>query len=303
MKQPDLSALLVCFRSQKYLGNCVRSLKKAAEKTDLSLEIIIVINDRHKKGYDSIKGAKIFHDGINHGYAEGINHGARLAKGKWLLIANPDTETDPAAFRGLKKHFPDNHTAIVGPKIINPVNKLQLSVNFEPSLWNIFLEQSFLYKLLPVLPQSKANPALYNQTHGVEAVEGTYFAVRKDVFQKTGGMDKRFFLYFEDLDLCRRVRKSGYRIIFDHEILVFHHSKKSSGGVTDGSYYIRSLYIYLRKYHGKTYAITAIRLLYLGSLLRLFFWKIRRGKSENQKTVYLKRVIDEFRKTGLEIKL
>src|SRR3989344_267886 len=162
MRKPDLSALLVCFRSQKYLGNCVRSLKKAAEKTDLSLEIIIVINDRHKKGYDSIKGAKIFHDGIN--------HGARLAKGKWLLIANPDTETDPAAFRGLKKHFPDNHTAIVGPKIINPVNKLQLSVNFEPSLWNIFLEQSFLYKLLPVLPQSKANPVLYSQTQRVEAV-------------------------------------------------------------------------------------------------------------------------------------
>ena len=297
MRKPDLSAVLVCFRSQKYLGNCARSLKKSAEKADLSLEIIIVINDGHKKGYDSIKGARIFHDGINHGYAEGINLGTKLASGKWLVIVNPDTETDPAAFRGLKKYFPDKHTAIVGPKIINPGNKLQLSVNFEPSLWNIFLEQSFLYKLLPFLPQSKANPVLYSQTQRVEAVEGTYFAVRKDVFHKIGGMDNRFFLYFEDLDLCRRVRKSGYRIIFDPEILVFHYGKKSSGGVTDGAYYLRSLYKYLRKYHGKTYAITAIRLLYLGSLLRLFFWKIRRGRSGNRKMVYLKKVINEFHGT------
>jgi len=84
MRKPDLSAVLVCFRSQKYLGNCARSLKKSAEKADLSLEIIIVINDGHKKGYDSIKGARIFHDGINHGYAEGINLGTKLASGKWL---------------------------------------------------------------------------------------------------------------------------------------------------------------------------------------------------------------------------
>src|SRR3989344_3823438 len=243
MRKPDLSAVLVCFRSQKYLGNCARSLKKSAEKADLSLEIIIVINDGHKKGYDSIKGARIFHDGINHG------------------------------------------------------NKLQLSVNFEPSLWNIFLEQSFLYKLLPFLPQSKANPVLYSQTQRVEAVEGTYFAVRKDVFHKIGGMDNRFFLYFEDLDLCRRVRKSGYRIIFDPEILVFHYGKKISGGVTDGAYYLRSLYKYLRKYHNEIYAKTGIRMLYLGSLLRLFFWKIRRGRSGNRKMVYLKKVINEFHGT------
>lgn len=297
MKQPDLSAILVLYKSQKEVGNCITSLKKATGNAGLSLEIIIVINDRIKENYRFIKGAKIFHNGVNHGYAEGINLGAGLAEGKWLLIANPDTETDPAAFRGLKKHFPDKHTAIVGPKIINPGNKLQLSVNFEPSLWNIFLEQSFLYKLLPFLPQSKANPATYRQIHGVEAIEGTYFAVKRDVFQKTGGMDKRFFLYFEDLDLCRRVRKSGYGIIFDPEILVFHYSKKSSGGATDGGAYLRSLYRYLRTYHNKTYAKSGIWLLYLGSLLRLFFWKIRRGKSGNRKMEYLMKVIEEYHRT------
>src|SRR3989338_8825767 len=172
MPKPDLSAILVLYQSQKYVGSCVNSLKKAAEIAELTLEFIFVFNDRNKKGYDSIRGAKIFHDSINHGYAEGINLGVKLARGKWLLIANPDTETDPAAFRRLKKYFQDKHTAIVGPKIINPGNKLQLSVNFEPSLGNIFLEQSFLYKLLPFLPLSIAIRVLYIHTQGVDAVEG-----------------------------------------------------------------------------------------------------------------------------------
>ena len=103
MPKPDLSAILVLYQSQKYVGSCVNSLKKAAEIAELTLEFIFVFNDRNKKGYDSIRGAKIFHDSINHGYAEGINLGVKLARGKWLLIANPDTETDPAAFRRLKK--------------------------------------------------------------------------------------------------------------------------------------------------------------------------------------------------------
>lgn len=292
MKKIDLSAIIVAFNSQKTISKCIDSLQISAKTAKLTLEIIVVINDNLNYQFLPKSVIKV-KSGKNTGYAQGINLGAKKAQGEYLIIANPDTVTSPHALKELITVFKNKKTGVAGPKIINPDGKTQLSVNFEPNLWNIFLEQSYLYKILPLLPQSKTNPQLYDKIHQVEAVEGTYFVIKKNIFQQLKGMDEKFFLYFEDLDLQRRVRDRGYKIIYQPKSRIFHYGQVSSGGYTQGNFYLKSCYLYLRKYHSLNYAFLGTALFYLGCLGRLFFWQIF-NKGNKNKIIFLRGAVRQF---------
>lgn len=264
----------------------------ATKRANLRIEIIVVLNDN--LSYQSLPESVIrIKSGKNPGYAAGINLGAKKAKGEFLLFTNPDTETYPDAIKSLISVLKNKTVGIAGPKILNPDGKIQLSVNFEPNLWNIFLEQSYLYKILPFLPQSKANPQLYDKIQQVEAVEGTYFIIRQNLFHQLKGMDEKFFLYFEDLDLQRRTRDRGYKIIYQPESRIFHHGQVSSGGYTKGNFYLKSFKLYLEKYHGLIYVFLATALFYLGCLGRLFFWQIFK-KGNINKIIFLRGTVRQF---------
>lgn len=275
MLKPFLTVIVVCYKSNKYLPKCISSLKKAAKRANLSSEIILVINDRQKRKYYHIQGVKKINYDTNLGYARGINEGAKKAWGKWLLIANPDTVTNLNALVKLRKYLKDKKIAVIGPKIINPGNNLQLTINYDPSLWNVFLEQSYLYKLYPLLPGSKANPILYSCAGKVEAIEGTYFLIRRDIFDKIGRMDERFFLYYEDMDICKRIRNAGFNVIFEPESKIIHFQSKSSEGITVTDQYVKSLKKYFLKYHSKLYTESVLILLLTGSFFRKYFWEFK----------------------------
>lgn len=301
--RPLVTAIIVVYKSEKYINRCIDSLVVSAKYAKILLEIIVVVNDIENKNYIFPQNIRLVKAKHNLGYAKGLNEGAKIAKGKWLLILNPDTITREDALKYLFIHFQSHSTAIVAPLIQNPNKEIQLTLNGEPTLWNEFLERSYLYKIFPfIFKNQKSNKNLYHYSHLVNAVEGTYFAVCHTVFKRVGGFDERFFMYFEDMDLCKRITDSGYKIIFEPKAKILHAGQHSSKGVMIGRIYTESLYKYLIRYNSRYYALSVMSILIIGSYLRLIYWKIRVGLSSDKKETnfginkikFLKNIIVKF---------
>lgn len=297
-----ISVIIVAYRSEKYINPCIDSIRASARYANLQLEVIVVINDSKNKLYKLPKGVKVKRSLKNIGYAAGINTGAKYARGEWLLVANPDTVTDKKALFYLSRHFKNKKIAIVGPKIIHPDGSVQLTINKLPSLWQVFLEQSYLYKIYPFSRLSpKAYLRQYTYTHEVEALEGTYLLIRKKYFDAVGGMDERFFLYFEDMDLCKRLNVKGLIILFEPNMQIKHTQSLSSEGSMIAKNYAQSILRFFLKYYSKLNANNAVNLLILGSIFRSNFWIIKRkflrDKGLLKKTILMEKYYNQLTKT------
>ena len=270
-----ISAILVAYNSHKCINKCILSIQKAAEYANIFLETIVVINDKSKRGYKFPSDVKVISNKKNYGYAKGINIGAEKAKGEWLLIANPDTITDKKALYYLLKNDHDRKIAIIGPKIYLSDGSIQFTINKFPSLYTVLLEQSYLYKITPfkyLLP--KANLINYSSSHHVEALEGTYFLIRKKYFEEINNMDERFYMYFEDMDLCKRINDNGNKILFESKAKINHSKSVSSGGTILAEEYVKSFRKYFLKYYSQFYTKICLYLLFLGSFYRKYYWLI-----------------------------
>jgi len=286
--KPFISAIIVAYRSDKYINPCIASIITSARFAQLPLEVIVVINDPKNISYRLPKIAKVIKSKKNIGYAAGVNAGAKRARGEWLLVANPDTVTDEKALLYMSQHFNDKNVAVVGPKIFLLDGSIQLTINKLPSLWQVFLEQSYLYKIFPFSKLTpKADMRQYAYTHEVEALEGTYLLIQKKYFDLLGGMDERFFLYYEDMDFCKKINGVNFRILFEPRAIIIHKQHRSSQGYIVGKYYVRSLRLYIKKYSNFVYTFIFMTIFYCGSLLRLLGWSILRyilGKSSTNET-------------------
>lgn len=274
MSKLYVSAIIVAYWSEEYINECITSLHQSARYAHVPLEVIIVINDKDNRKY-KLPLCKIIKNPSNFGFAKAANIGARFTVGNWLLLLNPDTITRLSAIKYLVKHCNNNNIAVIAPKILNGDGSLQHNIDIEPTLWNIFLEQSYLYKILPqIFRLPLTDNSLYLKAHFVDAISGSFMLVRKEVFERIGGLDERFFMYQEDLDLCKKIRIKNYKIIFQPHAEIIHFNHQSNSGFKVGSFYFDSYYAYFRKYRSQIYTFVCISLILMGSLVRLLYWKM-----------------------------
>ena len=210
-------------------------------------------------------------------------------KNKWVLLLCPDVELDENSLKILIKETTDR-IGIIAPRIL--INKrTQETILPIPSFWQIFLEQSFLYRLLPsIFRSSFSDKELYQRKQKVSAVAAICWLFQKKAYSLAGGFDERFFLYFEDADLCRRIIRTGFEIIYIPRATAYHFPHSSTGGQTDGRLYIKSLRTILRKYHNLLYTQISLLIFAFGSAIRLLAWSVRRNPS---KIKFLKEAIRE----------
>lgn len=302
MIKPFISAIIVAYRSEKYINNCINSLRESANHAKIPLEVMVAINDENDKKY-YLQNCKVIKNPINLGFAKAANLGAKSAVGELLLFLNPDTYTSKTAIQELLKHCKEYKTGVIIPKILNKNRSLQYNILCEPTLWDVFLEQSYLYKIFPkIFHHPQADKSLYLTPRSVEAASGSFIMIKKAPFKAAGGFDERFFMYYEDVDLCKRIKKLGYRIIYEPKAKIIHLLHKSSERGTAGNLYFKSLKTYLLKYHSILYTYIALIMIILGCLLRLFYWKIRilfiqdedKTHFGENKIIYCKEVIYQF---------
>lgn len=229
-----LDIIIVNYRSYDELSRCLTALdsgRSAVQKT-------VVIDHESdlaaaSKISERFPWVHVVERSTNEGFAAGINFGARLTAAPFLVLLNPDCVADVKAIRQLAAHAEaESDAAIVAPCILNSDGSVQGSARRFPGITTLIAgRSSWLTRHFPNNPLSRRNlPALERQetTLDVDWVSGACMLVRRTAFEQVGGMDERFFLYWEDADFCRRLAQHGWRTVYFPAATVVHAGGRSS---------------------------------------------------------------------------
>jgi GT2 family glycosyltransferase len=228
----DLSIIIVSFNVKNLLRNCIDSIFRSRD--GFLKEIILVdnnsedgskqyINELTKLRINGLKIGAVLNK-KNLGFAKAVNQGIKIAKGKYILLLNPDTQVKKDSLEKLID-FAEEHpeAGAIGAQLVNPDNSVQPSVYHFPSCWRAILEFWFGKKGA----YEKYAP-LGNKPLVVDAVTGAAMLIPRKTFEKVGLFDERYFMYFEDLDFCRRVKKAGLKVYYLPEAKILHHHGQSA---------------------------------------------------------------------------
>jgi GT2 family glycosyltransferase len=212
-----LSFVIVNYQSEKYLTKCISSVKEKI--LGVEYKIIIVNNDDLDLG--GLSEAIIINSGKNIGFGAACNLGAKVAQGEFLCFLNPDTEIVSENIRDLLSEFEkDEKLSIAGPRLVDEKNNTQKWIaGKEITIWSTLLNNLGY----------KRDQKIWESAGKIECawISGASMFIRKDIFQKLGGFDEKFFMYFEDIDLCRRARQLDCRVLYFPELEVKHFGGKS----------------------------------------------------------------------------
>lgn len=251
-----ISIIYVYYNTPNEIVNSVRSIKNSIG--DLSYEIIIVDNASIRKIPQSLKKdkkIKIIENIKNYGYGKAVNIAGNQASGKYFLIVNSDIKfTKNAINTMVKKMEKDQTIGILGPQVLNINKKITQSFGGMPFLPGALFVFSFLNRSWSKNPFSKKY-WLYNldknKEQKVDYVGGVCMLIKKTLFKKIKGFDDRFFMYFEEADICYRIKKIGYKVLYFPKAKIIHLIAKSS---QDRNWIKRvfeqSRFKFFNKYHG-----------------------------------------------------
>lgn len=241
-----LSVLIVNFASASYLEDCIASIYLKFGNF-LSWEVIIINNDKDdlSKFPLDFSRVKILNSNGNTGFGSGINMGAKEACGEFLLALNPDTEIISENIESVLDEFSKDEK-------IGVISGRTTSRKGVSQPWSVGKELTFLELIMNNIGLSRSRK-IWNSSKKIECdwATGTALFIKKDLFNKLGGFDENFFMYFEDMDLCKRIRNFGKKIIFFPEFEIYHSSGKSYlNKKLQKRHYYDSMEYYLKK-HGK----------------------------------------------------
>ena len=226
----QISNIIVSYNCLESLKACVGSLEN---QTGVETEIIVIDNGSNDGTIDFLKESKFkaILSQKNLGYGAAVNRAAKKAEGKYLFILNPDTELAPASLEKLHKYAESNPDAgLVSASLRYPDGRIQLSAREFPRRRDFLLGRGSPLFKLGLTGEKEAGYITVNgdEPVNVPAVSATALLVRSDLFRRIGGCDERFFLYLEDLDLCRSVRNVELEVVLLPSVTVIHSWRESS---------------------------------------------------------------------------
>src|SRR5688500_18204995 len=209
-----LSIIIVNYNGTAVLPRCLEAL--ARDVPGVPTELIIVDNGSTDGSVDSIPDvgmpSRLILAGRNLGFAAANNLGAKAASGSYLLLVNTDCFVHPGlSGRLLSRLQMEPSAAVVGPRLLNTDGSLTPSCHNFPSPPVFFLEQTSLWRLLRHVPAASARLMIagdHSSQREVDWVSGACMMISREAFESAGGFDERFFFYWEESDLCMRLRKS-----------------------------------------------------------------------------------------------
>ena len=224
-----IDVVVVAYRSARYLRRCVAPL--CAEE---DFHVVVVDNACPEHSLATVDGlpVEIVEMGRNAGFGAGCNAGAARGSADAILFLNPDARMSPANVRLLADRLAsDPSLAAVGPRMLEADGTRQLTIRREPRLASAFGEALLLHHLFPDSELTEIVRSGYETTQDAEWLGGAVLCVRRTAFEQIGGFDERFFMYSEDIDLGRRLRAAGYRLLYDPAAVADH----EGGGSTPES--------------------------------------------------------------------
>jgi len=186
----------------------------------------------------------------NLGFARACNLAARSSQGEFLLLLNSDTRLEPDALAGAVKWMRANpDCAVAGAQLLNADGSRQNSIANFPTLATELLNKSLLRRLWPGKFPGKEQ--MFTAPVNVETVVGAFMLIRKSVWDALGGLDERYFFFFEETDFCLQASRKGFRIVHLPAVRVWHGQGQTAKQVSAGARieYWRSRYTYFAKNH------------------------------------------------------
>ncbi len=230
-----LSLIIVNYNVKEFLLNLLDSLEKALSGTDS--EIIVVDNASEDGSVEVIREKYpeviVIANSDNPGFGRANNQGLEIAKGEYIVLINPDTIVREDTFIKMLSFFNEFPEAgMAGCKVLNPDGSLQLPCRRGfPGPWTSFTKVTGLSTLLPKSPLFARYNLTYldeNDTYEVDAISGAFMMFRRKVYEEIGGFDPEFFMYGEDLDLCYRTQKAGFKVYYVHNTEIIHYKGEST---------------------------------------------------------------------------
>jgi len=259
LKQIKLSIVIVSWNVIRQLKDCLNSIQ--GNRPDCELEIIVVDNASDDGTAAALKekfpNVKLIENPRNSGFSAANNLGLKMAKGRYIFLLNPDTLIHPHALERLIAVMDETPAAgACGPALCDVNGQSCISVGYVPTFRSLLYAKTFFRKLGIFRRHYKkvtASERNYDIRTPVEQISGAAIMVRRSVFDRIGLMDENFFLYFEDVDLCLRIRNAGYDIMYVPEVVVTHVGGCSTEKISTikQMYFYRSLFLYLRKHKGR----------------------------------------------------
>lgn len=242
-QKPDISIVIINYQSERYLENNLASVyEKIFPKA--GCEIIIINNDR-KENLEPIKNQfpeiEIADQDKNVGFGAAGNLGAKAAQGRFLFFLNPDCEIISQNILEIINEFDrDEKVGIIGSRLLGESGKVQK--------WICGKEAGFLDLVRNNLGFPR-NRKIWESGKKIKTdwVAGTAMLIEKIFFEELGGFDEKFFMYFEDMDLCRRARAAGKKVVYFPNFKVKH----LEGGSFAGKKFQKKLYYDSQEYFFK----------------------------------------------------
>jgi hypothetical protein len=262
---PDISTIIVSFNTRDLLRECLETLDR--ETTGIAHETIVIDNASRDGSADMVAKefpqVRLLCSETNLGFGPANNRGFKVALGRYVVLLNSDAFPQPGAIRRSLEHMEAQpEVGIGGGRLVSRDGSWQPSARMFPSLLNELLTISGLAarypksRLMGRADRTWADPL---EPASVDWLPGAYVIIRRESLARVGYFDERFFLYYEEVDLCRRIKAVGYRVWYWPDIVVVHiggESSKTLGRVAmskAGSqltlWRMRSQMLYYRKHH------------------------------------------------------
>ncbi len=240
-KQPIKASIVILdFLKSKRVCENVESIHR--QVTDFEFEIIIVDNSCNAANAEKLNTLRKFEDVTiltnqkNLGYIRGNNQGVKLARGEFLLIVNPDIIWPEKDILKKLVDYMEKHprVGICGPQQINDNSgKVAMTVRAFPKLFLQVARRTFLRRL-PLVKKWVAYDEMqhldYSKTQPVDWLQSSFWIMRKSLWDKLGGLDKSYFVFMSDPEMCWQCWKAGYEVVYYPEVRVHADGRRVSEG-------------------------------------------------------------------------
>ena len=258
----DVSIIIVNYNTEILLKQCVNSIYQHAK--DISYEIIVIDNASTDGSCEMLKdifpNVVLIESKENLGFGKANNVGVKKALGNFLFLLNSDTVLIENSIKILKEFLENTaivNVAVVGCKLLDVNKNTHISYGNFPSLYQELFEFGFS-KIFRNYFSKKLSPSVIDngsELKEVDFIMGADMFLRKSIFEEIGGFDEDFFLYYEETEFCFRLKRLGYKILWNPNTSIIHYIGASGMEISGINYWIleqlqKSKILYFRKCHG-----------------------------------------------------
>jgi GT2 family glycosyltransferase len=230
----DVSVIIVAWNVRQLLHDCLKSVYQKTR--DVDFEVIYVDNASEDGSVEMVREqfaeVRIIENDKNEGFIKANNQGIEIAQGRYVLLLNSDTILlDNAIAKTVRFADANPDAAVSGCKVLNPDRTIQRTCFMYPSVLNMFLAATYLYKIFPesrFFGREHMTWWGFDEAREVETICGCFSLVRKEAIDQVGLMDERYFVYGDDPDWCYRFKKAGWKVMFTPSGRIIHYGGQTT---------------------------------------------------------------------------